>query len=315
MPRVSVGLPVYNGERYLREAIESILRQSVEDLELIISDNASTDHTEAICREYVARDRRVRYVRNVRNLGAAKNFNAVFRMSSSPYFKWIAADDAPKPEFLERCLKALDKDPTVVLVFTKIKINDEGERRIWLVDDDLGLESPLARERFARGLLRLRRQHAIWGVIRTCVLRETKLIRPFIGADDCLLLELALKGRFVQLPEVLYRMNSNHPAAYHVLKHTTQWRQGAAEARWYDPDNKGTVFLPYWRRLWEYLLLALRSNESIWAKARMAGFLVCPLGMRWWRRLGSELIFAAGLGGHYVGMKNAITTWARGRLG
>ncbi len=78
MPAVSIGLPVYNGDNFLAEAIDSILRQTMEDFELIISDNASTDRTEEICREYAAGDSRIRYYRNESNLGAMANYNLVF---------------------------------------------------------------------------------------------------------------------------------------------------------------------------------------------------------------------------------------------
>src|SRR3546814_12920885 len=93
MRRVTIGLPVYNGANYLAAAIESILAQTVADFDLIISDNASTDATEQICRAYAGADRRIRYVRQPQTLGAAANFNLLARMSEKPYFKWAAPDD------------------------------------------------------------------------------------------------------------------------------------------------------------------------------------------------------------------------------
>ena len=113
-PKVSLGLPVYNGENFIAQAIESILAQTFTDFELIITDNGSTDRTPKICEAYAARDRRVAYSRNPENLGAAPNFNRAFALSSGRYFKWVAHDDLIAPEFLARCVKVLDNDPSVV---------------------------------------------------------------------------------------------------------------------------------------------------------------------------------------------------------
>ena len=99
-PRICLGLPVYNGERYLRQAIDSMLAQTFRDFELIISDNASTDRTREICLEYQKRDPRVRYFRNESNIGPAANFNLVFQRAHAEYFKWVAADDVCEPDFL-----------------------------------------------------------------------------------------------------------------------------------------------------------------------------------------------------------------------
>ena len=124
-PCVSIGLPVYNGEKFLKETLDSILAQTFEDFELIISDNASTDRTEEICKEYAAKDRRIRYYRNKENLGAGWNNNRVFELCTGEYFKWNAHDDVCAPEFLERCIKVLVQDPTVVLCYPKVTVIDE----------------------------------------------------------------------------------------------------------------------------------------------------------------------------------------------
>src|SRR5262245_35151443 len=118
-PRVSVGLPVYNGERFVADAIDSILSQDFEDLELIISDNASEDATEEIARAYVEKDARARYVRNEVNVGAARNYNNLVDMARGEYFKWAAHDDQCAPGFVGRCVDVLDRDESVVLVFPR----------------------------------------------------------------------------------------------------------------------------------------------------------------------------------------------------
>jgi glycosyltransferase involved in cell wall biosynthesis len=117
-PRVSVGLPVYNGEEFLRQALDSLLSQTFEDFELIISDNASTDTTESICREYVERDSRVRYTRQSSNQGAITNSNLVFEMACGEFFRWASHDDYSTHEHLRECLSTLESRPDAVLSFT-----------------------------------------------------------------------------------------------------------------------------------------------------------------------------------------------------
>ena len=127
MHRVAIGMPVWNGEKYLSEAIESILGQTFGDLQLVISDNASTDGTAEICRSYVARDRRVQYIRQERNIGAAPNHNYVFHHSSGEYFKFAAHDDILAPQFMEECVRILDADETAVLCSpATVLINEDG---------------------------------------------------------------------------------------------------------------------------------------------------------------------------------------------
>src|SRR5580704_17148522 len=97
-PRVSLALPVYNGEEFLHQAIDSLLQQTFDDFELIVSDNASTDRTAEICAEYVARDSRIRYYRNSENIGVVRNYNRSFQLAQGEYFRWNAADDVSAPE-------------------------------------------------------------------------------------------------------------------------------------------------------------------------------------------------------------------------
>ena len=118
-PRLSIGMPVFNGEKYLKQALASILAQTHQDFQLIISDNAFTDRTQQICLDYVAKDSRIHYYRNKKNLGGPKNYNCVFELSSGEYFKWAAYDDVLAPEFLKKCVDVLDKDTSIVVLFVK----------------------------------------------------------------------------------------------------------------------------------------------------------------------------------------------------
>ena len=153
-PRVSVGIPVYNGERYLEVAIVSVLNQTYQDFELIISDNASSDHTREICMEYAKQDPRIRYYRNDKNLGAAPNYNRVFQLSDAEYFKWADYDDLIAPDFLSKCIRILDQNPSVVLCYPRAMIIDENGKHLGEHDYVIKLDSPHAHLRFHRRFLR-----------------------------------------------------------------------------------------------------------------------------------------------------------------
>ena len=112
---VGIGLPTFNRAGTLRRSIASALAQSHRNIELVISDNASTDETEAICREFAAADARVRYIRQQKNLGPTPNFVAVLEASGSEYFMWLCDDDWLDPNYVEECLAELMRDPETIL--------------------------------------------------------------------------------------------------------------------------------------------------------------------------------------------------------
>ena len=127
-PKVTIGLPVYNSERYLSESLDSLLGQTYRDFILIINDNASTDGTAEICQRYVEADPRIRYFRNDINIGNPRNFNRVFELTTTPYLKWSTADDYWAPTFLEKAIKVMEQDPTIVLCYPQaILVDANGE--------------------------------------------------------------------------------------------------------------------------------------------------------------------------------------------
>src|SRR5207248_940805 len=130
IPQISVGMPLYNADRFLQETLDSILAQTFVNFELVISDNASNDRTEEICRAYAARDSRIRYYRKEINRGAAWNHNRVFELSRAKYFKWACYDDLLAPTFLEKCVAVLDCDPGVVLCFSIFRDFDDYGTRV-----------------------------------------------------------------------------------------------------------------------------------------------------------------------------------------
>ncbi|HEX8393767.1 MAG TPA: glycosyltransferase [Longimicrobium sp.] len=204
-PLVSVGLPVYNGERYLREAIESILAQRYRNLELVISDNASQDGTEAICREYAARDARVLYHRSASNRGAVWNFNRVFELARGEYFLWQAFDDARHPEYLSRCLDALRADPRAVLCCTGIRLMDETGADLAPGEFPVGIRPVGATpELRLDALAGSTYWYDFYGMVRASALARTRMCRPVWGFDVVLLWELCLMGPVVEVAEPLF---------------------------------------------------------------------------------------------------------------
>jgi glycosyltransferase involved in cell wall biosynthesis len=220
-PRVSIGMPVYNGEALLESTLESLLRQTFRDFELVVCDNASTDRTRAIAEAFAARDQRVRYVRNDRNIGANANFTKVAQLTTAPLFKWAAHDDLYAETYLERCVAILDANPDIVMAHSDaIFINEDGttfepsgEPGGWIEPAtgalfkadpvDLG-ESRSPFRRFAHVIFGSLWGTDMFGVIRRSALDRTRLLQDTASADRPLLAELALLGPFRHAREPLY---------------------------------------------------------------------------------------------------------------
>jgi glycosyltransferase involved in cell wall biosynthesis len=289
-PRVSVGLPVFNGEDYLAEALDSILAQIYSDFELIISDNASTDRTQEICRAYAAKDPRIRYYRNEQNLGAAKNYNRVFDLSSGEYFKWVAHDDLCAPEFLERCIEVLDHEPTVVLCYPRTDLIDARGEIQGKYADGLNLRSPKPHERFRQFFDTQGLCHAVCGVIRASVLKKTPLIGDYVASDRVLLGELVLHGEFCELPEYFFyrRIHPQISTKANVTENEI--------SAWFDPRKGNKVLLPRWRRFFEYLRVIKRAplswSERVRCYVQLGHFVLLP---KRWGGMGEDLFKAAKL--------------------
>jgi glycosyltransferase involved in cell wall biosynthesis len=203
-PTLSIGLPVFNGARYLEASVESILAQSYCDFELIISDNASTDDTEAIGRSLAHRDARVTYLRNSANVGIAANFNRLVPLAHGPLFKWATADDLLRPGFLERCVSVLEADPSAVLAYARTEFVDENGAPIDLVDPGWHLTSDDPSVRLSEAIGAVHYVNAALGVIRTDALRRTHLVPRYSGGDYTMMAELSLLGKFIEIPDTLY---------------------------------------------------------------------------------------------------------------
>ncbi len=262
-PQVSIGVPVYNGEPQLARSLDSLLAQSLKDFEIIISDNHSTDRSEAICREYAARDPRIQYHRSERNRGAAWNFNRVLELSRGRYFKWASANDIHAPDFLIRCVEVLDARPEVVLCYPKTQIIDDDGSVVRNSEDNLDLPWREASRRFTEYVDRVRLCNAIFGLMRPEVLRRTGKIGAYPGSDVVLLGELTLHGAFAEVPEFLF---------YRRLERQNMVRNQSVEAwqEFYDPNTRGRIFMRTWRHQYGYLLATLRSPLPVSEKAYIA---------------------------------------------
>jgi glycosyltransferase involved in cell wall biosynthesis len=210
-PRLTIGLPVYNGERYLEGAVESILGQTYADFELLIADNASSDATEPICRELSRLDNRVRYVRHNENIGVAANHNFAVEAAKGELFRWAADDDLIMPSGLEKCVDLLDEaGPQTVLSFPQTEVVDEdgNHLRQWAEQGSVDDDEPDTRLRalleHPTGHLQCGFLPPFYGIVRTSVLRSTRLLRYFFAADIVLVVELALRGKLAEVPEPLY---------------------------------------------------------------------------------------------------------------
>jgi glycosyltransferase involved in cell wall biosynthesis len=235
-PRLSIGLPVYNAEAFLPQALDCLLTQTFGDFEIIICDNASTDRTELICRDYAGRDPRVRFFRNPVNLGAIANFNRTFELASAPLFKWAAHDDLHRGDYLESCVRLLDDDPAAVLAHSGTAfIGENGQE--FPFDDATGSyidpktgarqipdspaigDSAIAATRFWHVLSRARWGSHMFAVIRREALQRTHLLPNFAGSDRAMLAELALLGRFHAVPERLFLKRFHAAVSWALNQH------------------------------------------------------------------------------------------------
>ena len=234
VPRVSIGLPVYNGENYLEAAVESILSQEFGDFELILSDNGSDDATPAICRRFAQADSRVRYYRSDTNRGAAWNYNRVFELARGEYFKWQAHDDLCLPGFLGSCLDVFDSAPaSVVLVYPKTEIIDaNGSVLAQHVAETIDTRDQRPHRRLAKVLRNLNMACAVFGLVRSSALRQTRLIGRFIASDYVLLSELAMLGELREVPQTLFLRRVHPRISTYASRSPTQLLQ------WFDPSQR-----------------------------------------------------------------------------
>lgn len=270
-------MPVYNGERFVGIAIESVLAQTFANFELIISDNASSDGTEEICRGFAAADSRIQYHRNNENIGAAANYNLLQELAAGEYFRWSNADDVIAPTLHERCLAALDASPEAVLCYGKTRFIDDDGRVTGDYDDKLDLREARASDRFIRFNLSVGLTNVIYGLMRTAAVRRTAKmgVGTYPAADTNFMGELTLYGQFIEIPEPLFyrRIHSEASSAYRDDEERQKlfWSATASKFSW-----------PTWRRNVAYWKAVHRAPIDPLEKLRSGLFVLRR--MYWARR-------------------------------
>ena len=277
-------MPVYNGEPYVESALRSVLAQTFGDFELVVCDNASTDRTAEIVRDLAAGDRRIRYVRNDRNLGAAGNYNRAFEMSEAPYFRWMNADDLIEPELHACCLEALEANPKAVLAYGRTRIIDGGGNVTEDYDDGLDLRDERPSVRLREFFERVGLTNVIYGLMRRDALARTSLMGNgrMPAADTRLMAELTLLGKFIELEPVLFYRRMHAGAS--------SWDRGDAERQSAFWGAGQTSFgAPHWRLYAGYLQRACAYPMPASERLRVIGHLIHQ--MYWGRRsLASDLV-------------------------
>ena len=310
-PELTIGLPVFNGDNFLEDALDSILKQDFGDFELIISDNASTDRTDSICRAYAEKDSRIRYFRNHENIGAAGNWNRVFELSCGEFFKWIAHDDLHEPKFVSRCLEVLKREPSVVLAFTRATTVDARGKfiREWGAHEEIC--SPDVRTRYRRALAAAEDPLPlpIFGVMRADVLRRTRLFMGYPEADVALLAEISLYGSFSEVNVPLFIQREHDRRAGPKLA-----RDHYQAASFWNPRKDQRLRFPHWSLLAGHLK-GLRAAPLCWRERISCLLIVSDWAKRHFGQLASDFVVAGtrlpGLGQvlENIASKVHATTW------
>jgi len=286
-PTVSIAIPAYNCERYIAQSIESLLKQSYGDFELVISDNASTDGTEAVCRQYAAADPRVRYVRRSDNIGGPGNFRYVFSLCSGRYHKWSTADDHWHPEFLREAVAVLDARPDVVLCYPKTQLIDADGHKIEDYEDNLELVDESPSRRVLEMYRRIGLCNAHLGLLRRDAMLKTRLIAGHLASDIDFLAEMAMIGKFHVLPDVRFYRR------FHQASSSWARNDKQHQTAYYAPKAKGMSKVGTWKRFGFQLGAIARSAAPVGDKLTLSVDLLRR--MRYERgtlirELGSQLI-------------------------
>ena len=205
IPLVSIGLAVYNGERFIREALDSLLAQNFKDFELIIVDNASEDTTQQICLEYASKHSRIQYYCNDTNIGG-KSFDRLLELSSGKYFMFAADHDLYEPNFISRCVDILEQDSSVVLCYPKTAWIDTDGKFLEVIPGHFDTRGMKQISRFNVTLWKLGYCYQFYGLMRLDAFGQTNTYEGVIGPDIIRLSELSLLGAFAYVPELLFHM-------------------------------------------------------------------------------------------------------------
>jgi glycosyltransferase involved in cell wall biosynthesis len=264
-PRVSIGIPLFNREKYIGAAIDAHRNQSFADFELIITDNASTDRGPEICRAYAASDPRIKYFPNPTNLGAAGNYRRSYELATGEYFRWNPSDDFISPNFLERAIQVLDTDPSVFVAYGRTKLVDADGNVTGDFEERLHLMQDSVVERWIALSQNLRLGNLPYGLIRRSLLRKTGLLRNYIAGDFPLIAEMSLYGKFYELPDAFFYRRMHAEASY-ALKDKKDLMA------YFDPQKRARLFLYNWVHLGANLKSVARSPIPFAQKLRILAY-------------------------------------------
>jgi len=268
-PDVSICLPVYNGARYIQHALQSVLEQTFENFELIISDNASTDTTSDICQDIASRDSRVRYFRSDINRGLASNFNYAFSLATAPFLMWIGHDDVMGPTYVSRCVEELAADSSAVLCFANAHYIDDTGRVVTRTNLLNPGASHIGSERFSEVLYDAQCD-PVFGLMRREILKHTKLHGAYADSDRVLLAELCLHGRFCLISERLFFRRM------HESQTTSRFRDRWERTLIFDPTKAGKASVPWLHELADFV--SVIWNAPLDWKERYR----CSKYLYWW---------------------------------
>jgi len=267
-PLVTIGLPVYNSEKYLRQSLDSLLGQTYSNFILIINDNASTDRTPQICQEYIDSDSRVQYYRNDYNIGNPRNFNRVFDLTKTQYLKWSTADDFWEPEFLDRAVEIMEADPGIILCYPKTFLIDDKGGNPQPYEDKLHLTQEDPADRFLTLISTIGLSHQHLGLMRMAEVRRTHLLHTHVASDINFLAEMTLYGKFYELPERLFYRR------FH--KTSGSWKRGDKkhDAKYYYASEERNIELKHWRCHAGFFAAVYTSPVSLRSKMRIYRHLI-----------------------------------------
>jgi glycosyltransferase involved in cell wall biosynthesis len=253
-PKVTIAIPVFNGDNFLAETLDSVLTQTLQDFEVVIADNGSTDGTERISRDYAAKDSRIQIHRSEVNLGVTRNFIRVVGYSSAEYFMYLAHDDKLAPTFLEQCVAVLDTHPDVVLCYPKaIEIDTQGNA-LYKKEQFLDADSPRPHKRFRQMIHMAHNCESQFGLMRTDVLKKTVIFAPIPDGDRIMLAEVSLYGKYYRVPDYLF-LHREHP---HRTLNVFPTRFDRLPM-YLVPEQAGKLVLPYIAEFFEYLRCIRRA--------------------------------------------------------
>ena len=282
-PTVSIGMPVYNGEQFLRLSLDALQAQDFEDFELVISDNASTDATPDICAEYAARDPRIRYSANEANIGAIRNFERVRDLCAGKYFMWASCHDLWEPTFVSTCVDVMERHPSVVVCYPVADWIDLANQRSEVIPCTLETRGLDLASRVQVVLWGLQYCYPIYGLIRGDAARQLTLDRLIVGPDMLALFELSLLGDFAMVPETLLhiRRMPNHGDWAALVERSLNTTLTPANAR-----------RLYWRMVAEHLRIVHRRLRRL-SRKLMLDLLVLFCMLTKYRYIRTDLARAA----------------------